>query len=169
MTDSFRRPAPDVLGLGILDPYGVSTMLRSFLLMTVTITVAGVFPAGLSALAQNEHVEQFTKCAKVCADCQVQCESCKKHCLKLSAEGKKEHGRMAQMCADCSDCCKTCSALCERKGPLSLFMLECCSKCCDQCAAACEKIATDEHMAACAKSCRECAKICRTMIEDLGS
>jgi hypothetical protein len=141
------------------------TMLRTFSLM---VAIALVTLVGQSALAQDKHTEHFTKCAKVCADCKVQCDLCDKHCTKLVVDGKKEHAKMAQLCADCGDCCKTCSTLCAREGPLAGLMLECCAKCCDQCAAGCEKIPADEHMVACAKSCRDCAKECRAMLATIG-
>ena len=51
------------------------------------------------------------KCAKVCNDCQLQCDSCFKHCLTLLDDGKKEYAKLAQLCADCAECCKTCSTL----------------------------------------------------------
>ena len=74
------------------------------------------------------------KCAKVCNDCQLQCDSCFKHCLTLLDDGKKEYAKLAQLCADCAECCKTCSTLCARQSPLTRPMLECCAKCCDECA-----------------------------------
>lgn len=117
------------------------------------------------AKAHNEHGEHFMKCAKVCADCQLQCDSCFKHCLALLADGKRAHSMAAQLCADCAECCGTCSTLCARESILARPMLECCAKCCDECAAACEKISDDKHMAECAKSCRECAKHCREMLK----
>ncbi len=125
-----------------------------------------------SAHGEHEHAEHFMKCAKVCADCQLQCDSCFKHCLTLTADGKKEHAKAAQLCIDCAECCKTCATLCGRQSLLTGPMLECCAKCCakccDECAAACEKTPDDKHMAACAKSCRDCAKQCREMLKHLG-
>ena len=143
-------------------------MLRTFFLMAAALVVAVVSPAGPTVRADHEHAEHFTKCAKVCADCQVQCDSCFKHCLTLVADGKKEHAKTAQLCVDCAECCKTCSTLCARQSPLARPMLECCATCCDECAAACEKSPDDKHMAACAKSCRDCAKDCRAMLKHLG-
>ena len=139
-------------------------MLRIFFLMAAALSVAVVSPGGPTARANHEHAEHFTKCAKVCADCQLQCDSCFKHCLELVAVGKKEHAKTAQFCADCAECCRTCATLCARQSPLARPMLECC----DECAAACEKSADDKHMAACAKSCRDCSKECREMLKHLG-
>ena len=143
-------------------------MMRSLYSMATALAVAVIAPVGQSARAQHEHAEHFTKCAKVCADCQLQCDSCFKHCLTLLADGKKEHGKTARLCADCGECCKTCSTLCARESPLSRHVLECCAKCCDECAAACEKTSDDKQMADCAKSCWSCAQDCREMLEHLG-
>ena len=78
-------------------------MLRTFYLTAAALAIAVVAPVGLSARAQHEHAEHFTKCAKVCADCQLQCDSCFTHCLTLLADGKKEHGKTARLCADCGE------------------------------------------------------------------
>ena len=47
--------------------------MRTFYLMAATLAIA-VAPVGQSARAQHEHAEHFTKCAKVCADCQIHCD-----------------------------------------------------------------------------------------------
>jgi hypothetical protein len=143
-------------------------MMRSLYLMAIAIAVPIMAPVGQSAGGHHEHAEHFIKCAKVCNDCRLQCDSCFKHCLTLLTDGKKEYTELAQLCADCPECCKTCSTLCARESPLARPMLECCAKCCDDCAAACEKISDDKHIAACAKSCRDCAKQCRETLEHLG-
>ena len=133
-------------------------MLRPFYLMAATLAIV-VAPVGPSARAQHEHAEHFMKCAKANADCQLQCDSCFKHCLTLLADGKKEHAKSAQVCADCAECCKAYSTLCARQSPLARHMLECSVKCRDECAAACEKFPDDKHMAACAapKSAARCS------------
>ena len=142
--------------------------MRTFSLLATTLVVAVIVPPGPSARAQHEHDEHFTKCARACAECQLECDSCFKHCLTLLTGGQKEHARSAQLCADCAECCKTCSTLCARQSPLARHMLECCEKCCTECAAACEKLPDDKHMAACAKSCRACAKECHALLKILG-
>ena len=143
-------------------------MMRNFCWMATSLALAVIAPLGSSARAQHEHAEHFMKCAKACADCQLQCDSCFKHCLTLLTDGKKEHAKTAQLCADCAECCKTCSTLCARQSPLARPMLDCCAKCCDECAAACEKVPDDRHMAACTKSCRYCANECRDMLKHVG-
>ena len=75
-------------------------MLRTFYLRAATLAIAVIALVGQSARAQHEHAEHFLKCAKVCADCQLQCDSCFKHCLTLVADGKKEHAKTAQLCGD---------------------------------------------------------------------
>jgi hypothetical protein len=84
-------------------------MMRSLHSMATALAVAVIATLGQSARAQHEHAEHFMKCAKVCNDCQLQCDSCFKHCLTLLADGKKEYTELAQLCADCPECCKTCS------------------------------------------------------------
>jgi len=143
-------------------------MKFAFSVLATALVLAVFALLGSSARAQHEHDEHFTKCAKTCADCQLECDSCFKHCLTLLAEGKKEHSKTAQLCADCAECCKTCSTLCARKSPLVRHMLECCEKCCTECATACGKFPEDKHMAECAKSCGECAKECRELLKHLG-
>jgi hypothetical protein len=141
-------------------------MSRSLSLTACAIVAALLAPSS-SLDAADDHGEHYTKCAKVCADCQVVCDSCFEHCLTLAAEGKKEHKKTAQMCSDCAECCKSCATLCARKSPLAGPMLECCAKCCEQCATACEKFPDDKHMADCAKTCRACAKQCLDLHKQL--
>src|SRR5262245_3268765 len=142
--------------------------MRTISLMVAALAVAVVAPLGPSARAKHEHAEHFLKCAKACAGCQLQCDSCFTHCLTLLGDGKKDHAKAAQLCADCPECCKSCSTLCARQSPLARLMLESCAKCCDECAAACGKFPDDKHMADCAKSCRDCAKECRELLAHLG-
>ena len=84
---------------------GGSAILHTVSLMAAALAVAVVAPLGPSARAQHEHAEHFLKCARACADCQLQCDSCFTHCLTLLADGKKDHAKTAQLCADCSECC----------------------------------------------------------------
>lgn len=124
---------------------------------------------GKGEAGREPHAEHLLKCAKTCADCQVECDACFKHCHTLLAQGKKEHAKTAQMCADCAECCKACATLCARQSPLARHMLICCAQCCDDCAAQCETVPSDKHMAACAKTCRDCAKECRAMLKHFGN
>ena len=115
-------------------------------------TLAAVGPA-VAQEKKDDHHAHFTKCARACADCQLQCDTCFSHCKDLLAQGKKEHEKTTQLCVDCADCCKLAATLTARMSPLS--------------AEACEKFKDDKHMADCAKSCRDCAKACREMIQHL--
>jgi tetratricopeptide (TPR) repeat protein len=103
----------------------------------------------------------YMKCAEKCAECQVSCDSCHKHCVNLLASGKKEHARTVQTCADCAGICKACAALCARVSPFAKHVLEGCANACDECGEACAKFKDDKHMADCAKACKECAAECR--------
>jgi hypothetical protein len=121
------------------------------------------------ALGQQapDHSAHFLKCAKMCTDCQIQCDSCFAHCKDLVTQGKKEYASTMELCVDCGECCKLAAALSARKSPLAADACECCMKACNQCAAACEKYPNDQHMADCAKSCRACAASCKEMVQHL--
>lgn len=117
----------------------------------------------------GEHAQHMSKCATVCAGCQLACDSCFKHCLTMAGDGKKEHAKTAQFCVDCAECCKACATLCARNSPLAGPMLECCATCCEKCAESCETQKDDKHMAECAKTCRDCAKECREAAKMIGA
>lgn len=112
---------------------------------------------------EEDPKKSYMTCARACADCQLRCDECYRHCLSLVAE-KKEHQRSAELCVDCADCCKLAATLSARKSRLAAHACECCAKCCDDCAAQCEKFTGDEMMVRCAKECRDCAKACREMV-----
>src|SRR5438105_5030422 len=90
------------------------------MLMTASLVLAG--GAGLNTYAggktkvktsgEDAHTHgHFMKCAKECADCQQQCDSCFHHCAKLVADGKKEHAKAMHLCVDCADLCATAGRL----------------------------------------------------------
>lgn len=134
-------------------------MFRSLMLSGVVACVSV-----LAVVAEDSpHAAMMKKCAKVCADCQLQCDGCFHHCASLVTDGKKDHAKCMNLCVDCAECCKLCATLCARQSSLCGPAAECCAKCCEECAAACEKFPDDKTMAACAKSCRDCAKECVAM------
>ena len=65
------------------------------------ISMLGATAAGLTAMTitearADEHQmahEQFEKCAKACADCQLHCDSCFHHCAELAAKGEAVQAR----------------------------------------------------------------------------
>ena len=124
--------------------------------------------APVHAEGHEGHPGDLATCARVCADCTLECSRAFKHCLTQAAAGKKEYTRCLERCADCNELCSACAVLCGRESPSLHYSCEACAKCCDECAAACEKSPDDKHMAACAKSCRDCAKECREMLKHLG-
>jgi hypothetical protein len=78
--------------------------------------VAGVTALGLAAMASSRsradekedgHKEhgQIHPCAKACAECANQCNSCFDHCVELVAGGAKEHTASLRSCADCAELC----------------------------------------------------------------
>src|SRR5438552_12222361 len=138
-------------------------MLRT-LLWAAAATTLLTAPA-TTAPRSDEDNAMYMRCAKVCADCQLKCDSCYEHCLTLVADGQKEHVKTAQYCTDCGEFCRSASVLTARKSSLSGYMCEGCAKACDDCATSCERVPTDAQMADCAKICRDCAKVCREMIQ----
>jgi hypothetical protein len=138
-------------------------MLRS---STGTLLLAGVL-SSLGPSADTEPEKAFMTCARACADCQLRCDACHRHCLGLVAGGEKHHVRTAQLCVDCAACCQLAASFSARQSPLVSHACNCCAKCCDDCAAACEQSASDEVMANCAKECRACAKACRDMVQQI--
>lgn len=140
------------------------TMIMNYRMVSQSAVALALFVVSASAFAADSpHAAMMLKCAGVCADCQVTCDSCFHHCASLVGDGKKEHAKCMHLCVDCAECCKMCATLCARQSDLSATAAECCAKCCDDCAAACEKFADDKQMTACGKSCRDCAKSCRDM------
>jgi hypothetical protein len=140
------------------------------LITTVFAAVGGLIALnGIQARAQqpDSHHEHFAKRAKACADCQVSCDSCFRHCATLVANGKKEHVKTMHACVDCADYCALAAKLSARQSSFSATACDGCAKTCDECAKECEKFKDDKHTVDCAKSCRDCAKACRTMIGHL--
>jgi hypothetical protein len=135
----------------------------------------GVSAAGLTAMAaygadpaDHSHGGPMEECAKACADCMRECESCADHCAQLVASGKKEHLTTLRSCADCAEFCAAAAKIVSRYGPLAVTICEACAKACDVCGAACAKAPDDKHMQRCAKACRDCAKACRDMVQHAG-
>jgi hypothetical protein len=77
-------------------------MLRCSL-MAAALTTVVLVSGRSSARGVDDHAEHMMKCAKVCAECQVDCDSCFKHCLTLLADGKKEHAQTAQLRRELQD------------------------------------------------------------------
>ncbi len=122
--------------------------------------------AGADRSDHNSHVQgHFEKCAKVCALCSLECDSCFKHCANMVGDGMKEHIPTMNLCLDCGEFCTTGARLSARHSTLTVAACEACAKACEACAAACEKVRADEHMKVCGKTCRSCAAVCREMIK----
>ncbi|MBI3410871.1 MAG: four-helix bundle copper-binding protein [Planctomycetes bacterium] len=139
----------------------------SLFAVSVAVVLASFPVRGAGGDDDPKHHENFAKCAKTCADCQLQCDACFHHCAKLLADGKKEHAKSMQLCVDCAELCSTAAKLVARHSPLSALACEACANGADLCAASCEKFDSDMHMAACAKACRQCARECREMVKHL--
>ena len=139
--------------------------MRTNLLLGVAVAVVGL--AG-SARADDHHKKHFEDCAKVCAECQVECEKNFHHCFKMVEGGKKEHAKAMHLSVDCAEFCTLSAKLTARQSDLSVPACEACAKACDACAAECEKYPDMPEMKACAAKCRECAKSCREMVKMVG-
>jgi hypothetical protein len=143
-------------------------MRRSLSLLfgfTAAALMAGATSAAEEKKAEDPHAAHFSACAKACADCMLECESCSRHCADMVANGKKEHVATLGACRDCAEFCATSAKIVANRGPMAGLACESCAKACDTCATQCEKFADDAHMARCAKSCRDCAKSCREMLK----
>jgi hypothetical protein len=132
--------------------------------MAVTVLVLG----GVGASRADHHSKHFEDCAKVCADCQVECEKNFHHCFKMVEAGKKEHAKAAHLSADCAEFCTLSAKLTARKSELAVPACEACAKACDACAAECEKFKDMPEMKACAEACKKCAASCREMVKMVG-
>ncbi len=142
-------------------------------LAVVTLLVSGArSPAADNAPANDPHAMHaghFQECAKACADCQRECDSCASHCAHLVAEGKKEHMKTLGTCTDCASICSTAARITARGGPLAGTVCEACAKACAACGAACDQVGgDDEHMKRCAEECRRCEKVCKGMLHMVG-
>jgi hypothetical protein len=130
--------------------------------------VGAVGTAGTSAPGAREggdHQAHFMACAKACADCSVQCDSCYQHCTHKVIGGSKEHAKSMELCVDCAEVCRLGATLAGRHSKLAVPACEFCAKTCDECASACEAFKDDKHMTDCAKACHDCAKACREMVK----
>jgi hypothetical protein len=144
-------------------------MNRLRLLGTLAVVLAGCLALGGRAAGgekerPHKHDGHFDKCAKACAECMRECESCATHCAHMVAQGKKDHMRTLQTCKDCAEFCAAAGRIVARRGPMAVLICEPCAKACDVCGKACERFPDDKHMERCARECRDCARACREMI-----
>ncbi len=146
-------------------------MTRREVLGILSAGAAGITAlAGSRGLADEPHAghgEHFDKCAKACAGCMQECDSCYHHCSGLVTEGQKDHAKTMNLCVDCGEICSAAAKLASRQSVLAAILCEACAKACDECGAACGKFPDDTHMAKCAKACRDCAAACRDMIKNV--
>jgi hypothetical protein len=134
-------------------------------LAAVALLATGGVATGGDKKAHMGHDKVFAECAKACGVCAGECESCMAHCVKLVADGKKDHLKTLRTCADCADVCVSAGRIVARHGPFAHLICEPCAKACEQCAKSCEKFSDDKHMTRCAKACRDCERACRAMLK----
>ncbi len=147
-------------------------MKQAGMLAALILAVAGLtslYSVPTQAQQPDAHREHFVKCARACAECQVECDACFHHCAALIASGKTGHAKTMHACVDCAESCALASKLAARQSHFSSLACEGCAKTCEECAKECEKFKDDKQMAHCAKSCHDCAKSCRAMIDHMKS
>jgi len=118
--------------------------------------------------AHTHHAGHFDQCARICAQCLTDCESCYAHCAGLLAEGHKDHATTAEACNDCADLCRVSASLSARGSLLAPEVCDACAAACDRCVVLCGEFKDDAHMQQCAKTCGECAAACREMVQHAG-
>ena len=116
----------------------------------------------LKSLAHNPKMDE---CAKACADCQLECDSCSHYCGKQLVMGSTDHATTLATCSDCADVCSVAAQIVSRSGPFSEVICVACADACQKCAEACESFKEDEKMKKCAAACRKCEKACRGMVK----
>jgi len=136
--------------------------------------LAGFSAAALAALGsagerrpepKEPHSAMFDKCAKICSDCQRECEACATYCGKLLAKGAEHHFDTLMSCRDCADLCSAAASLTARQGPFSDLVCRACAEACARCAGQCEQHGRgDAVMTRCAEECRTCEAACRDML-----
>ena len=117
-----------------------------------------------SARADDHHKAHFEACAKVCSECQVECEKNFHHCFKMVEAGKKEHARAMHLSVDCAEFCTLSAKLTARQSGLAVPACGACVKACNARAAEYDKYPDVPEMKACATKCMECAKACLEMM-----
>lgn len=149
-------------------------------------TVAGLSASAIAALrgvgAARERqlfggppaADHFDSCARVCFDCQQECEACATHCADMVGRGETGHMIALETCLDCSDVCAAAAHFLARRGYFSELLYQACAEgcaaACVRCAKECEKFGNeDEKMSACGAQCRVCEKSCREMFTQTGS
>src|SRR5437870_5735030 len=100
--------------------------LVRLLAVAVLVTAFAVLGGGpgLSADEGGDHAAHFLHCAKACADCAIQCDSCHHHCSHMVTSGSKEHAKSMEYCVDCADVCRTAGALSARGSSLATPVCE---------------------------------------------
>jgi len=128
------------------------------------LSISSVHSAPPTAIkAADAHHAMYANCAKICADCMLECEKMVHHCSELAMSGKKDHARPAAIAAACAELCAVSAKLTARHSDLAPASCEACAKACDMCAAECEKFPDMPEMKVCADLCKKCAISCREM------
>lgn len=147
--------------------------MRKLIFLGLALSVIGLTGMGLAARisaapqppasAPDQHHAMYDACAKVCADCMLNCEKTAHHCTESVTAGKKEHAKAMKVTADCAGFCALAAKMTASQSELAAPACEACAKACDKCAAECEKFLDMPEMKACVELCKKCATSCREM------
>jgi hypothetical protein len=137
-------------------------MIRIKLLSLLSITALTV---SQGRAADDKHSKHYMDCAKACDDCARICDACAAHCIKMVADGRKEHLRTARSCCDCAVVCRAAASITAHMGVYSETICTACADVCKRCGEECEKFKDDDMMKKCAEECRNCEKACREMLK----
>jgi hypothetical protein len=145
------------------------------LMAAVLMAAAGLVAlSGVPAVGQEKkaepglresHHEAVDHCVRACNDCQRACDMCAAHCVRLIADGKKEHVKTLQTCQDCAEICSSAARIVAHHGLFSDLICRSCADACSRCGKQCEQFSDDKLMKACAEECRRCEKECRAMLK----
>jgi predicted xylose isomerase-like sugar epimerase len=116
----------------------------------------------------HKHAEMLKECAEACGHCAATCNAMFHHCLRLAAEGKAHHAKMAQYVIDCGAFCTLSAAMISRHSPLMAESCRACAEACRACAEVCNTADADEMTKKCVESCRRCEQSCRNMVKAMG-
>jgi len=139
-------------------------MFRLLVLAVPVAALALTAPAAVQT-SRGDHGEHYMSCAKACDDCGRICDACAAHCVKMVADGKRDHLNTVATCADCAAACKAASCVVARMGPFSDLMCTACADACKRCGDACAQFTGDAMMKRCADECRKCEAACRDMLK----
>ena len=90
----------------------------SLVIAALALLVTAVGANATAPATQSQHASHMLKCATLCSECQVQCDSCFSYCATLVSEGKRA--------------CQMHEYVCRLRGMLQDVCIALCSSECTQ-------------------------------------